>query len=112
MAVPVALADLQLSVNLLGQGTRLNLARPRTQPHRPAEFLYPTQLPQLVNHAMGRRRIELARVRFRQSHDVARKFDASRLHPQTDSEVRNFLLPRIPDCDQHAFNAALAESAG
>src|SRR5208282_2599992 len=74
MAVP--LANFGLAVNSEGESVRFNLARPGAKPHRPAEFLYSAQFAQLVDHAMRRRRIELARIRIRQSHHVACKLDA------------------------------------
>src|ERR1035438_1876759 len=63
VTMPVALADFRLPVNLMGQRPRLNLARPRSKPHRTAQVLYATQLAQLVNHAMWSRLIELTRIR-------------------------------------------------
>src|SRR5580704_7609187 len=92
ITMPVPFADLILPVDFMRQSSRLNLASPRTQPHGAAKFLHPTQFAQLVNHPMRSRRIELARIRIRQPTDVASKLDASRLHPQTNSEVRNFIL--------------------
>ena len=60
---------------------------------------------------MCRCRIEFARVRFRQSADIARKLDTRCLHAQANSKIGNFVLSRVTDRLQHAFNAALAESA-
>src|ERR1700739_4612254 len=110
IAVPVALADFRLPVNAIGQRARLDLARPGAQPHRPAQFFHAAQLAQLIDHTGGGSRIELARIRFRESHYIPRKLDASRLHPQANPKVRNLFLPRVADRDQHAFDAALAKS--
>src|SRR6476619_489240 len=60
IAMPVPLADFERAINLLRQGIGLNLAWPRPQSHRPAQFLYAPQLAQLVDHTMWRRGIELA----------------------------------------------------
>src|ERR1700675_4994245 len=112
VTMPMPLADLGLAVHLIRQRSHLDLAWPCSQPHRAAQFFHAPQLAQLVDHAMRSRRIELARIGIRQSADVARIFNASRLHTQTDSEVRDMLLARVLNRLQHAFDATLAESAG
>src|SRR6266446_5678627 len=56
--------------------------------------------------------IKLTGVRFRKSDHVAGKLDAGRLHAETDSKVRNFVLAGISDGDQHALNATLTEAPG
>src|SRR5208337_697829 len=87
VTMPVPLADLGLAIHFIRQRSRLDLARPCAQPHRATQFFDATQLAQLVDHAMRSRRIELTRIGTRQAADVARIFNASRLHSQTDSEV-------------------------
>src|SRR5579872_1823531 len=111
ITMPVALADLKLSINFMRQSSRLDFASPSSQPHSPAKFLDAAQFAQLVNHPMRSRRIELARISIRQSANIASKFDASRLHPQTNPKVRDFILPRITNRNQHPLNAALAKPA-
>src|SRR5579863_3116321 len=59
---------------------------------------------------MRSRGIELAGIRIRQPAYVARKLDASRLHPQTNSKVGNLLLPRIPNRNQHPLNPTFTKS--
>ena len=60
---------------------------------------------------MRRSRIKLARIGFFQSNHIPRELDASRLHAQANSEVRNFLFTRVPDRNQHALNSALPKAA-
>src|ERR1700686_5813526 len=112
VAMPMPLADLGLTIDFVRQRPRLDLARPCPQPHRATQLFHAAQLAQLVDHAMRSRRIELTRVSIRQSANVARKFNAGGLHPQTDPEVRDMLLARVLDRLQHAFDAPLAESPG
>src|SRR5579862_821126 len=80
ITMAVALADLQLPINLVGQSPRFNFAGPGTQTHRPAQFLDTTQFAQLINHPMRCRRIEFAGVSFRQPANIAGKFHAGGLH--------------------------------
>src|SRR5215471_319681 len=112
VAVAMALADLRGIVNSGSEGVRLQLARPRAQAHRASQFINPAQLAQLINDAMRRAGIELARVCLLQSANVAGKLNASRLHAQANAKVWDLVFPRVADGIQHAFNAALAKSAG
>src|SRR3984957_14268634 len=112
VAMPVPLADFQLPVDLVCQRVGFDLARPSSQPHRATQFFYTSQFAQLVDYAMRRRWIELARVRLCQSHHVAGELNTSRLHAEANPKVRNFILARVTNCEQHAFYAALAESSG
>src|SRR5438876_12086618 len=112
VAMPMALADLKLSINSVCQSSRFNLAGPSAQPHGAAQLFHAAQFAQLVDHAMRRCRIELAGVSVRETTDVAGELDASRLHPQANAKEGNFVLPRVADCNQHAFNPAFAKSAG
>src|SRR5579863_4638248 len=95
ITMPVALADLKLSINFMRQSSRLDFASPSSQAHGAAEFFHAAQLAQFVNHPMRSRRIKLAGISVSQSANVASKLDASSLHPQTNTKVRNFVLPRI-----------------
>src|SRR5579872_5244040 len=63
VTMPVALADLELSINSMRQSSRLDFASPSSQPHSPAKFLHAPQLAQLINHPMRSRRIKLTRIR-------------------------------------------------
>ena len=108
----VSFADLGLSVDLVGQRTRLDLASPGPQPHGAAQFFDAAQFAQLVDHAMRSGRIEFAGIGVRQPADIARKLNAGRLHAKANAEVRNLVLARVTDGLEHAFDAALAEAAG
>src|SRR5690348_14585692 len=105
------LADFCLAINAVRQSVGLDLASPRAQAHGPAEFLHSAQLTQFVNHSMWRGRIEFARICVLQTTNVARKFNAGRLHPEANAEIRNLLLTRISDRLQHTFNPALPKSS-
>src|SRR5580700_11640972 len=107
----VTLADFKLAVDLVGQSVGLNLASPRAQTHGAAKFFHAAQLAQLVDHSMRRRLIELARIRIRQSYDIAGKLHASGLHSQANAKVRNLILTGVANRDQHPFNSALAKTA-
>src|SRR6516225_9233849 len=109
--MPVPFADLESAVYLRRQRVRLDLASPRAQSHRSTKLLHAAQLPQFVDHTMRRSRIELTRIRFFQTDHIASKLNASRLHSKANAKIRNLLLTRISARDQHALDAALAESA-
>src|SRR5580698_315366 len=111
ITMPVALADFGRPINPVRQRVWLDLARPRAKTHRAAKLFNAAQFAQFVDHPMRRCRIELARVCLGQSHHIARKLDASRLHAQANSEIWDFLFARITNRDQHAFDTSLAESA-
>jgi hypothetical protein len=61
---------------------------------------------------MRRCGIELAGVGLFQATDIARKLNACRLHTEADPEIRHLVFSGILNAFQHAFDAALAESAG
>src|SRR5215469_3150966 len=110
--VPVPLADLRRPVvGARRKRPLLQHAGPRAQPHRSAHLFHAQQFAQFVDHPVLRCRIELARIRILQPAHIARKFDARRLHPQADAEIRHQFLPRIPDRVEHPFDAPLAEPA-
>src|SRR4051812_31731332 len=108
----MALADLDVAVDALRQSVGLDLAGPRAQAHGAAKLVDAAQLAQLIDDAVRRGLVELARVRAFKSTHVARKLDACRLHAEADSEIRYLFLARIADRIQHSFDAALAEAAG
>src|SRR6266851_10095316 len=112
IAVAMALADLGCSVSVGSVAVRFQLASPGSQSHGAAQFVNAAQFTQFVNHTMRGCRIKLAGICLLQSADVACVLNACRLHAQADAEIRYLLLARIADRIQHAFNAALAESAG
>src|SRR5215472_15067164 len=112
VAVAVALADLRLTVNLVGEGAGLDFAGPGTETHGTAKFFDTAQLAQFVDHSMGSGGIKLAGVGVRESADVAGELDASGLHTEANAKVRNLLFAGIADGNQHAFDSAFAETAG
>src|SRR6185437_4242851 len=111
ITMPVAFRNLSLPINPRRQSVRFNLARPRAEPHRASKFLYSTQLAQLINHTMVRRRIEFARIRLRQPAYISRELNARGLHPQAYAEIWNFIFPCIADRLQHALYPAFAKAA-
>jgi hypothetical protein len=60
---------------------------------------------------MRRCRIEFTRVGVSQSAYVARKLDAGGLHAQANAKIRDFLLSRVTDCQQHSLDTAFAKAA-
>src|SRR5260370_23399347 len=87
------------------------LTSPRAQAHGAAELVDAAELTQLVDDAVGRAWVELAGVGVGQPAEVATLLNASRLHPQADPEVGNFVFTRVADGVEHPLNAALAEPA-
>ena len=61
---------------------------------------------------MRRGRIEFAGVGAGEAADVARVFNAGRLHAEADAEIGDLILAGVADGVEHAFDAALAEAAG
>ena len=76
----VAFADLGLAIDGVGERSCFNLAWPRAEAHRAAEFFNSPQLAQFINHAMWGGRVELTRIGVGQSSNIAGKFNAGRLH--------------------------------
>src|ERR1039457_7353584 len=105
------LADLIPAIRFVRQRTRLQLARPRAETHGATQFFHPTQLAQLVNDAVRRCRIELAGVGLLQPAHMTGKFNARRLHAQTDPEEWHLVFARVLNAFQHAFDTALAKTA-
>src|SRR5215471_13537999 len=97
VTVAVALTDLCSAVDVGRQALRLQLASPGPQTHGAAQFVNAAQLTQLINYAMGRAGIELARISIFEPTHVTGKFDASRLHAQTNPKVGNLLFSSIAD---------------
>ena len=112
VAMPVPLRNFQLPVRFLRKRSGLEFAGPRAEPHGPAHLVHAQQLAQLVNHAVRRRRIKLRAVRVLHARNLPSVFDRGALHAQTNPEKRNFALPRIGNCVNHARNSPLPESAG
>ena len=112
ITVAMAFADLKLAIDLVGQSTRLDFAGPGAQSHGASQFFHAAQFAQLVNHPMRSSRVKLARIGLRQPANIPGKLDTRSLHAQTNTEIRDFFLASITNCNQHAFNAPLAEASG
>src|SRR5207302_3537833 len=77
VAMAVAFADSQLAVSLVREGSWLEFARPRTQPHRATHFVHSQQFAQFVNHTVRRLRIELRAVRLFQADRKSTRLNSS-----------------------------------
>src|SRR5579863_10140617 len=109
ITVAMAFADLKLAIDLVGQSTRLDFAGPGAQSHGASQFFHAAQFAQLVNHPMRSSRVKLARIGLRQPANIPGKLDTRSLHAQTNTEIRDFFLASITNCNQHAFNARSEE---
>src|SRR5579872_4562331 len=108
--MPVALADLTPAVGLPRETVVRELAGIRSQAHSSAQFVDAFQLAQLVNHAIGRGRIELGGVGLFKATNVTSELNHHSLHPEANPEIWNLGFARITDCLQHAFNSPASES--
>src|SRR4051812_26643677 len=90
----MALADLEVAVDAVGQRVGLDLAGPGAQAHGAAELVDAAQLAQLIDDAVRGGLIELARIRAFEHADVPRKLDACRLHAEANAEVGDFSRER------------------
>src|SRR5579859_4900071 len=112
VAVAVALADFSHSIGTVRETILGQHAGPRAEAHRSAQLVHALQLAQLENHAVGRGWIELGGIGALEAADVARVLDHHGLHAQADTEIGNFVLARVADRVDHAFDATLTEAAG
>src|SRR6476620_4396526 len=87
VTMTVPLADLSASVRLVSEAAVLQKTGPGAQPHRATQFVDALQLAELVNDAVRRAGIELARIRSFEAAHVARVLDHHGLHAQADAEV-------------------------
>src|SRR5437867_1290815 len=62
VAMPMPLADLGCSIGLAGEAAFFQQAGPGAEPHRAAQLVDSLQLAELINHAVRRAGIELARI--------------------------------------------------
>ena len=108
----MALADGGRPIGFVGEAAGFQHAGPCSEAHGPAQFVDPFQLAKFVDHALGGGGIELGRVGFGESANVARVFDHHGLHAEADAEVGHLFHARVLDRVDHAFDAAPAESAG
>src|SRR5215469_1757861 len=108
----MALGDFRGPVGFCGEGARLETARPTAETHGPAHFVNAEKFAELVNDAIRRPGIEFGGIGVGDAGGAASIFDRGALHAEADAEKRNFLLARVSDGIDHAFDAALAEAAG
>src|SRR5688572_33128991 len=98
----MALRDLARPVDAMRERAVLDVARLCAEPHRAAEIGRGGALLQravavvpLCDHrddGMRRAAVQLRRMRARKPTDIARVLDDCDLQPETDAEVRHFLL--------------------
>src|SRR3954447_14103776 len=93
MAMP--LADLSRTISSAGEAALRQFARIGSKAHGAAEFIYTFQFTKFIDYAIGRRRIELGRVRSLEPAYVASILNDHCLHAETNPEVRHFLLAGI-----------------
>ena len=65
-----------------------------------------------VNDRIGGHSAELITVSVGQSDDIAGKLYNSKLHTQTESQVRNFLFSGVADSTDHTFDTPVTKAAG
>src|SRR5262249_43879937 len=111
VAVAVAFVDHVAAVQRVRRRARLQLARVRSEPHRPAEVVDAEQIAQLVNQVglgVGR---AFRRGGVGEAADVARVLDGGPLEAVADPEVRDAPFTRDLGGAHHAARAAVAEAA-
>src|SRR5436190_87245 len=112
VAMPVALLDDVGAVERVRARSGLQLARVRSQPHRPAQVVDAEQVAQLVDDVGRRVRRALGGVGVGQAADVPRVFDGGPLEAVADPEIGDAALARNLRRAHHAARAAVAEAAG
>src|SRR6266540_5446060 len=122
IAMPVALGDRRTAVDAVRERAGHDLARLRAEAHRAAEIgARAAPLDRAVavlplrderDDRMRRVEIELGAVRAGEPRLVACELDHGELHAEADAQIRHAVLPRVLDCLDLAFDAALAEAAG
>ena len=65
-----------------------------------------------MDYRVCRLRVELSRVGVLKSADVPCYLYDGYLHAEAYTEKRQFMLPRVPDSRDLAFNSPVAEAAG
>ena len=108
----MALADFaRVAINFARQRTLGQQTRPRAQSHRAAHLVHVHQIAQLENDRIRSLKIELRRISVFQIANIARKFNAGRLHAETNSKIRRACAARVRDCANNSFHTPLSESA-
>ena len=107
----VALRNLRRSVCPLEKRARKDLARVGSEPHRPA---LPENL-QLLLHEVNDTVLSVfckfPAVRIRDPQHISCIFDNRDLHSETNAEIRDVPLSRIPAGEDHSFDPAVPESS-
>ena len=110
--MPVTFLDDAASVEraratALGQDDRVE-----AEPHGAAEIGQDALLRQEIDHRIGRRPIELRRIRGGEPAHVAGELDHCALQAETDAEERDQLLAGVADRADLALDAAIPEATG
>src|SRR5258705_13606218 len=88
VTVPVTFADFFCTaIKVLDQRTRRQPARPRSQPHRTAQFLDINKISQLKDHGMRSLQIKLGRIGILKFTNSSGILNTSGLHSQTYAEI-------------------------
>ena len=111
VAVPVALVDDGLVVDVAGPRALGELDRLRAEPHRAAEILDLLLLREQVDHRVRRLGVHLGRVGAVEAGDVARELGDGDVHAEADAEVRDPALARDLAGEDLPLPAARAEAA-
>ena len=110
-AVPVALVDDRLAVDLAHRRALQQLGRIGTETHRAALVLDVVLVGHQVDDRVGAARLELRRVGVLETDDVASELDAGGLQPEAQTEVRDLVLARHLRGLDLALDPAVAEPA-
>ena len=94
VAVPMALVNRRLAVDLAGASPLAELDRLGAEPHRAAEILDLLLLGQQIDDRVRRLRIHLRRVGAFETAHVARELRHGDVHAEADPQVRDALLTR------------------
>ena len=103
VAVSMTLGNLCFSVNPLGQRVLLENTRISSQPHRSTHFPDTQQFAKFINDTVGTGRIKFRAMGIQGAH-VTRKLDHRALHPQTDSQIGNFVDASILNASNHPLD--------
>lgn len=110
-AMTMPLADVLLSVDLLGTTTSNERARVSAQSHRPALGLDAALVGHEVDDGVLRAAAEFDRVRSFKATYVARVLDDRELHTEADTEERNVLLSRVADGGDLPLDSSVSETS-
>src|SRR5207248_11346399 len=109
--MPMALEHFVASINLLREGTGLNLCRPRSKPHAGAFVGHLALLIEQTNHWIGRGLIELGAISAGDAADIARELDRSHLHAEAKAKIGELLFAGETRRFNVSFHSAVAKAA-